>query len=75
VVGEENLLETPPVMGGDDMAEFLLRRPGVYFWVGAGDPASGKDQPHHHPSFDIDDERALPIATELLARTALEFLR
>lgn len=75
VVGEENLLETPPVMGGDDMAEFLLRRPGIYFWVGAGDPASGKDKPHHHPGFDIDDERALPIATELMARTALEFLR
>ncbi|GEM87609.1 M20 metallopeptidase family protein [Meiothermus granaticius] len=75
VVGQENLLETPPVMGGDDMAEFLLRRPGVYFWVGAGDPASGKDKPHHHPGFDIDDERALPIATKLLAQAALEFLR
>lgn len=75
VVGEENLLETPPVMGGDDMAEFLLRRPGVYFWVGAGDVANGKDKPHHHPGFDLADERALPLATELLAKTALDFLR
>jgi len=75
VVAEDKLLETPPVMGGDDMAEFLLRRPGVYFWVGAGDPASGKDKPHHHPGFDIDDEKALPLATELLAKAALEFLR
>ncbi|MER3482666.1 MAG: amidohydrolase, partial [Meiothermus sp.] len=75
VVGEENLLESPPVMGGDDMAEFLLRRPGVYFWVGAGDAASGKDKPHHHPGFDIADEKALPLATELLAKTVLDFLR
>lgn len=75
VVGEQAVLETPPVMGGDDMAEFLLRRPGVYFWVGASDPSTGKDKPHHHPGFDIDDERALPIATELLARAALDFLR
>jgi len=74
VVGDK-LLETPPVMGGDDMAEFLLRCPGVYFWVGAADPATGKDKPHHHPGFDIDDERALPLATELLAKAALDFLR
>jgi amidohydrolase len=71
----ERLIEIAPMMGGDDMAEFLLRAPGVYFWVGAGDPASGKDKPHHHPAFDIDDERALPLAAELLARTALDFLR
>lgn len=75
VVGDQAVIETPPVMGGDDMSEFLLRRPGVYFWVGASDPSTGKDKPHHHPGFDIDDERALPLATELLARTALDFLR
>lgn len=75
VVGPAKVLETPPVMGGDDMAEFLNRAPGVYFWVGAGDPATGKNQPHHHPRFDIDDERSLPVAVELLARATLEFLK
>lgn len=75
VVGPEKVLETPPVMGGDDMAEFLNRAPGVYFWVGAGDPATGKNKPHHHPGFDIDDERALPVAVELLTRATLDFLK
>jgi len=75
VVGTARVLETPPVMGGDDMAEFLNRAPGVYFWVGAGDPATGKDKPHHHPGFDIADEQALPLAVELLTRATLDFLK
>ncbi len=62
-------------MGGDDMAEFLSRKPGVYFFVGSSDPATGRDKPHHHPGFDIDDERALPLAAELLAKAAIRFAR
>ncbi len=75
VVGEEGVLEVPPVMGGDDMAEFLNRCPGVYFWLGAGDPDPSRNRPHHHPGFWIDDERALPLGVELLVRTVLDFLR
>ncbi|RIH83123.1 putative hydrolase YxeP [Meiothermus luteus] len=74
VVGEEGVLEVPPVMGGDDMAEFLNRRPGVYFWLGAGSPSPEQNRPHHHPGFWIDDERALPLGVELLVRTVLDFL-
>ncbi len=75
VVGEESVLEVPPVMGGDDMSEFLNRRPGVYFWLGAGDPDPAKNRPHHHPGFWIDDQRSLPLGTELIARTVLDFLQ
>jgi amidohydrolase len=74
VVGDA-LIETPPVMGGDDMAEFLNRKPGVYFWLGAGDSDPSKNYPHHHPSFKLNDEQALPLGTELIAKTVLEFLR
>jgi amidohydrolase len=63
-----------PIMGGDDMAEFLNRAPGVYFFVGSNDASTGRNKPHHHPGFDFDDERALPVATELLTRTALDLL-
>ena len=62
-------------MGGDDMAEFLARKPGVYFFVGSHDKTTGRDRPHHHPGFDIDDERALPLAAELLAKAAISFAR
>jgi amidohydrolase len=64
-----------PTMGGDDMSEFLSRRPGVYFFVGSNDASTGRNKPHHHPGFDFDDERALPLAAELLANAALEFAR
>jgi amidohydrolase len=64
-----------PTMGGDDMAEFLMRRPGVYFFVGSNDASTGRNRPHHHSGFDFDDERALPLAAELLANAALEFAR
>lgn len=74
VVGEASVLEVPPVMGGDDMSEFLNRRPGVYFWLGAGDPDPSKNRPHHHPGFWIDDERSLPLGVELISRTVLDFL-
>jgi amidohydrolase len=60
-------------MGGDDMAEFLARKPGVYFFVGSNDKDTGRDKPHHHPGFDIDDERSLPLAAELLAKAAISF--
>jgi amidohydrolase len=62
-------------MGGDDVAEFLARVPGVYFLVGSGKPAATDRAAHHHPKFDIDDEKALPLATELLSSAALEFAR
>jgi amidohydrolase len=62
-------------MGGEDVAEFLARKPGVFFFVGSNDAATGRDKAHHHPGFDFDDERALPLAAELLAKTALEFSR
>jgi amidohydrolase len=75
VVGEKAVLEVPPVMGGDDMAEFLNRRPGVYFWLGAGSPEADKNRAHHHPAFWIDDERSLPLGTELIAKTVVDFLK
>jgi amidohydrolase len=73
VLGEEGVQESEPIMGGDDMALWLQEAAGCYFFVGARDEAAGIDKPHHHPQFDI-DERALPLAVELLSRGALDFL-
>lgn len=75
VVGEAN------VPGGDqrqaasdDMAYFLEKAPGCYFFVGASDPARGIDAPHHSPRFDIAEE-SLAIGLATLARSTLEYLR
>ncbi len=73
VLGADRVVEPNPTMGGDDMALWLQRAPGCYFFLGARDEGRGIDKPHHHPEFDI-DEAALPLAVELLSRGALDFL-
>ncbi len=74
VVGESNVVSHEPTMGGDDMAYFLQEVPGCYFLVGSSNAERGLDKPHHSPQFDFDDEAALPIATEVMSRVALDFL-
>ncbi len=52
-----------PSMGADDMAEFLLLRPGCYFWLGARNELKGIAGRHHDPGFIIDED-ALPLGVE-----------
>jgi len=70
VLGEGCLPPFDPVMGGEDFAYYLQKVPGAFIFLGAGD---GREFPHHHPAFDI-DEKALPLGTLLLTSLALEFL-
>ena len=72
IVGEENVVEQRPIMGGDDMALWLQQARGVYFFVGT---RSGDDTawPHHNPRFDI-DERGLEVAVSLLASGVIDLL-
>lgn len=58
--------------GADDMAYFLNAAPGCYFIVGANNEEKGARYPHHHPRFNVDED-ALPIAVEVLVRSALDF--
>ena len=68
----ERVVEGDQIMGGDDMALWLQRAPGCYWFVGAnGGPESSF--PHHHQSFDL-DEAALPIAVELFTKAILDAL-
>ena len=73
VVGEDMVIQTPAVMGSEDMALILKEVPGCYFFVGAANPEKGLDQPHHNSRFDFDEE-ALIIGAETMIRTALNFL-
>lgn len=70
VLGEGCLPPFDPVMGGEDFAYYLQKVPGAFIFLGAGD---GREFPHHHPAFDI-DEKALPLGTLLITSLALEFL-
>ncbi len=73
-LGEEALVEVPPVMGGEDFSAYGAVAPAVFFWVGTGSEELETMFPHHHPRFDI-DEAALRDGIAVFARTALDALR
>jgi amidohydrolase len=66
---QEELVDSDPIMGGDDVSAFLAEAPGCYAFIGAG-----SEFPHHHPRFTI-DERALAIGTRLHVEVAQRALR
>src|SRR5215469_8513453 len=74
-VGAGNVESSEAVMttSSDDMAYFLQAVPGCYFIVGARNAQKGAHYPHHHPRFTFDED-AMPIAVEVVARAAVNFL-
>lgn len=73
VVGPANVLDMPPSMASEDMAFYLRKVPGCYFFVGAGGGDAALNQPHHSPRFTI-DEHALETGLKVLCSAALEYL-
>jgi amidohydrolase len=74
-IGREKMIETPPTMGGDDLAHFLRHVPGCYFWLGCRHPNPVvPGYTLHHPGFDLDEE-SLYTGTLLLTMGALTYLR
>ena len=71
VVGEENVFEPEPIMAGDDMAFFLEKVPGFFFFLGAGYKNSA---PLHNSRFDFNEE-VLPKGVEAYVRIAFELLK
>ena len=74
IPGVTKVVETEPVMGGEDFAYYLQHVKGSFLFVGAKDPEKEYAYPHHHPKFDI-DERSLLIAAKLLGKITLEYLK
>lgn len=71
VVGRENVFEPEPIMAGDDMAFFLERVPGFFFFLGVGRKDSA---PLHNSRFDFDEE-VLGTGVEMYLRLACELLK
>lgn len=70
ILGEEAIAEVPePTMGGEDMAYFLEKVPGSFFFLPSM-YGGGKDYPHHHPKFDLDED-VFWIGSAVMANFAL----
>jgi hippurate hydrolase len=50
IAGGGNVQEMPPMMGGEDFAFMLEKRPGAFIFCGNGDSAG-----LHHPAYNFDD--------------------
>ncbi len=60
VAGGDRVIETPPIMGGEDFAFMLEACPGNMIFIGNGDSAAC-----HHPAYDFNDG-AIPAGVLLL---------
>ena len=75
VFGEDKVItQREPSLGGDDFAEYILKVPGCYGFVGSGN----KEVPetivaHHNSHFDI-DEKSLLVSSTLYAEYAVDYL-
>lgn len=70
IFSKEQVAFIPPMLGGEDFSAFSNEAPGCYVRVGAQNLAKGIGYPHHHPSFDIDEE-ALKIGLTIFVYAAL----
>lgn len=74
VVPEEQIIEIPPNMGGEDFSYFLQKVPGTYFFTGSANKEKGFIYPYHHPNWDIDEESLL-YGTKVLASATLDYIQ
>ena len=60
-------------MAAEDVAYFLEKVPGLFMLVGSANAARGLNHPHHHPSFDFDED-ALLTGMILMSAAVAEFV-
>jgi amidohydrolase len=72
--GEENVIESPPVMGGEDFAHYAKKVPGFYIFVGVRNESIGAVHAVHTPYLVV-DEAALPVGVRAHCLLALDYLQ
>lgn len=72
--GRDGVVETPPVMGGEDFAHYAKKVPGMYVFLGVRNEKTECVHPLHTPLMRI-DEAALPLGVRTMTLVAVDFLR
>lgn len=70
VVGNDNVVEPEPTMGGEDMSFFMEAAKGCYYFIGAGRDGGA---PIHNPKFDLNED-ILSYGVETYCRIIWELL-
>ena len=75
VISKEDIFEMKdPVMGGEDMAYFLEKAPGTYFFLSNPKEVDGEIYAHHNSKFDV-DESIFHIGSSLFVQAVFDFLK
>jgi amidohydrolase len=72
-IGADNVIEIPPTYGAEDMAYFLEKIPGAFYFLGCRHAGRREFAGLHSPEFDP-DESALTLGVEMMIRLAENFL-
>lgn len=72
-VGEGNLVESKPIMAGEDFAHYALKVPGFFMFLGVHDPSSKTVHALHTP-YVVADESALPLGVRAMSLLAVDYL-
>lgn len=71
---QEELEIVPHIsMAGEDFSEFSVRVPSAFYFLGTGNKEKKSDYPHHHPSFNIDED-TLKTGVKLFVFNTIAFL-
>lgn len=57
--GKDAMIHVPPMMLGEDFSIYQSKIPGVFAFVGAGNPQKGCIYPNHHDCFNMDEQALL----------------
>lgn len=74
VLGADNVIIMPPVLGSEDFSYYLHEIPGAFMFVGSGNEEKGISYPHHHGKFDIDED-SMAYGVESLALSAVNLAK
>jgi amidohydrolase len=74
VVGEEDIVDPTPSMGGEDFSIFMEKIPGFFFWLGVENKEKDMNYVWHNPRFDGDD-RAIINASAVMSNMVLKGIR
>ena len=73
LLGSDQVIESPPIMGGEDFAYYTEVVPGCFIGLGMRNESVGATYPMHHPKFKVDED-VLSIGASLHVEFAMRSL-
>jgi IAA-amino acid hydrolase len=73
ILGQDKVIDMPPIMGGEDFAYYTQKIPGCFAFLGVSNPEIDAIYDVHHPMFKVDEE-ALHLGSAIHVNYALKSL-